>query len=307
MFERILVTGANGLLGQALVGRLSLSPLYDVLATGNDAEPRFQDLSCGYIRMDVCDRESVARVFEDFTPTTVINCAAMTQVDRCETHRSACWDVNARSVARLAKECHGIGARLIQVSTDFVFDGAAGPYSEGDRPNPVNFYGKAKLAGENAAREAGIGKWAVVRTNVVYGSGRNLPRNNFVSWVRQELEQGQPIRVFVDQIRTPTYANDLACGIERLVRFRTRGIYNISGGELVSMYRFARTVAAAFELDSSLVTPTDSAALVQTAPRPLETGFIILKAETELGFRPRSIPEALAHMERRTSRDLCLN
>ncbi len=306
MFERILVTGANGLLGQALVRRLSTSALYDVLATSNNPEPRFANLSCGYIRMDIRDRESVARVFEDFTPTTVINCAAMTQVDRCETDRSECWRVNARSVERIARECHGIGARLIQVSSDFVFDGEAGPYSETDRPSPLNFYGKAKLAGENAARDAGIGKWAVVRTNVVYGAGRNLPRNNFVSWVRQELERGHPINAFVDQVRTPTYAYDLAKGIERIVRFHKRGIYNISGCELVSMYRFAHKVAAAFGLDSSLVSPIDSSDLVQTAQRPRTTGFIILKAETELGFKPHSIPAALAHMERRISGDLCL-
>ena len=307
MFERILVTGANGLLGQALVSRLSLSPLYDVLATGHNSGPRFQALSCGYIPMDICDQESVTRVFEDFTPTTVINCAAMTQVDRCETERSECWAVNARGVERIAKECRNIGAYLIQVSTDFIFDGKAGPYSEADRPNPINFYGKAKLAGENAARGAGIGKWAVVRTNVVYGTSYNLPRTNFVTWVRQELKQGQSVGAFADQVRTPTYAPDLASGIERMVRFRKRGIFNISGGELISMYQFACTVATVYDLDSSLITPTDSTTMTQTAPRPRTTGFIILKAETELGFKPHSIRAALADMERRPTADPCLN
>ncbi len=298
MYQRILVTGANGLLGQALAQHLSASAAYDVLATGKDPEPRFTDLSCGYIRMDVCDRDAVSRVFVDFTPSIVINCAAMTGVDRCETERSACWRINAESVERLAKECHAIGARLIQVSTDFIFDGQAGPYSESARPNPVNFYGKAKLAGENAAREAGIGKWAIVRTNVVYGMGRNLPRHNFFSWVRQRLSQGQPVSAFTDQVRTPTYAYDLAGGIERVVRFGKRGIYNISGGDLVSMYTFAFEIATALGMPTSLVVPTESRSVNLVAPRPGTTGFINLKAQTELGYRPRAICSALEHMAR---------
>ena len=306
MFERILVTGANGLLGQALVHRLSGSPTYDVLATGNDAGPRFQGASCGYIRMDVCDSRAVARVFDDFAPTVVINCAAMTEVDRCEIERNECWDVNAKSVERLARACQKIGSRLIQVSTDFVFDGSAGPYAEGDRPKPVNYYGKAKLAGENAARDAGIDKWTVVRTNVVYGTGRELPRTNFVTWVRQELKHGNPIRVLDDQMRTPTYAYDLADGIERIVRFRKAGIYNLSGSELVSMFDFAQAVAKAYRLEASLIQPTKSSAFDRPAARPRVTGFIILKATTELGFKPHSIPAALDHMNHRMD-ELCLN
>ena len=301
------MTGANGLLGQALVQCLSASPMYDVLATGNDTEPRFIHHSCGYTRMDVRDRAGMTTVFENFTPTVVINCAALTQVDRCETERSACWAVNATSVRNLAKECHGIGAHLIQVSTDFVFDGEDGPYDETHRPNPINFYGKAKLAGENAVREAGMGKWTVVRTNVVFGAGRHLPRNNFVSWVRQELSQGKPVHVFTDQLRTPTYAVDLALGIERLIHLRKRGVYNLSGKVLVSMFEFARSIAQVFCLDPGLVCATDSSTLVQVAPRPLVTGFNILKAETELGFRPRSIPTALSHMARSVPYELCLN
>ncbi len=297
MFERILVTGANGLLGQALVGCLSREPLYDVLATGTDAEPRFCHASCGYTPLDVCDKRSLARIFEDFTPTIVINSAAITQVDRCETERSRCWDVNASSVEHIARECQTIGTRLIQVSTDFVFDGKAGPYSESDLPNPVNFYGKSKLAGENAARQAGMDKWTVVRTNVVYGVGRKLPRNNFVTWVHQELTANRPVRAFVDQVRTPTWAWDLATGIRRIVRYRKRGIYNISGHELVTMYEFARSVAATFGLDKSLVLPVVSKDVSLAARRPLTTGFINLKATTELGYKPHSIPAALAHLK----------
>ncbi len=307
MYQRILVTGANGLLGQALVARLSASVMYDVLATGNNPAPRFSGLSCGFVPMDICDREAVSRVFEDFAPSIVINCAAMTDVDGCEERRNACWRINATSVERLARECHAIGAWLIQLSTDFVFDGKAGPYTEEGRPNPVNYYGKAKLAGENAARQAGIGKWTVVRTNVVYGTGRSLPRSNFMTWVRRTLRSGTSIRVFTDQIRTPTYVHDLSDGIGRIVRHGKRGVYNLSGPELLSMYDFALQIAAAYRLDVSLVNPTTASAMAQRALRPRTTGLIILKAASELDYSPRSITQALAHLKHRTARDLCLN
>ena len=294
--ERILITGANGLLGQALVKHLASSVYYDVLATANNNSPRFHGLSCGYTRLDITDPQALSRIFEDFSPTVVINCAALTDVDRCEVERNTCWIVNAHAVENLARECHAVGAHLIQVSTDFVFDGEDGPYSESARPNPVNFYGRAKHASENAARTAGVGKWTVVRTNVVYGLARTIPRHNFLTWVRQRLMQGESVPAFTDQVRTPTYAGDLAEGIGRIVRFRKSGLYHISGRAVLTMYELASEIARGMGFDPSLVHPTDSSSVSQVAVRPPVTGLIILRAETELGFRPRTIAEALAHM-----------
>ena len=212
LYERVLITGANGLLGQELVALMSRFPEYDVLATGRNATPRFRNASCGYTLLDITDTEAVQRIFQDFSPGVVINCAAMTQVDGCEVAREACWTVNTVAVENLACQCHRIGARFVQVSTDFVFDGEDGPYREADRPRPVNFYGKAKLAAENVAREAGIDKWAIARTVLVFGTGEALRRSNFVLWVIDKLSKGEPIRVVTDQWRTPTYAPDLAAG-----------------------------------------------------------------------------------------------
>ncbi|MDX1548384.1 MAG: dTDP-4-dehydrorhamnose reductase [Rhodothermales bacterium] len=296
LYQRVLVTGANGLLGQELVALMSRLPEYDVLATGRDRTPRFGGVSCGYTPLDVTDADAVRRTFEDFAPTVVVNCAAMTQVDRCETEREACWAVNVDAVEHLARQCHATGARLVQISTDFVFDGAGGPYREDARPNPVNFYGKSKLAAENVTREAGLDQWAIARTVLVYGTGQALPRSNIVLWVLDQLTQGQPIHVVTDQWRTPTYAPDLAAGVERLVRFGKTGLFHLSGRELLSVYDFAVGIARVFDLDAALVHPTDGTRFKQTAERPPRTGFIILKAETELGFRPRSLDQALRHL-----------
>ncbi|MDQ7039856.1 MAG: dTDP-4-dehydrorhamnose reductase [Rhodothermus sp.] len=299
LYQRILITGANGLLGQELVAQLSRHAEYDVLATARDPEPRFQGGSCGYVPLDITDAQAVRRLFQDFTPTVVINCAAMTQVDQCEIEKEACWRVNVEAVETLARLCRQFGARLIQVSTDFVFDGTAGPYHETDRPNPINFYGRSKLASENVVREAGIDRWAIARTVLVYGTGVRLGRSNIALWVIEQLSQGRRIRIVTDQWRTPTYVVDLATGIERIVRYNKHGIYHISGREFLTVYDFACLIADVFDLDRSLIEPVDSATLNQVAPRPPRTGFIILKAETELGYRPRSIPEALRHLGQR--------
>ncbi len=299
LYQRVLITGANGLVGQELVGLLSGFPEYDVLATGRDVAPRFEGGSCGYVALDVTSPREVRRIFQDFSPSVVVNCAAVTQVDQCEQDREPCWAANATSVEYLAKQCDVTGARLIQVSTDFVFDGADGPYREDARPDPVNFYGRSKLAAENAVRGARLGNWAIARTVLVYGTGHNLGRSNIVLWVIDKLSKGEPIQVVNDQWRTPTYAPDHAAGIERNVRYGKTGIFHLSGREFLTVYDFALRVADAYDLDASLISPTASAGLSQPAARPPKTGFIILKAETEIGYKPRTIPQALRHLGQR--------
>jgi len=293
LFHRVLITGANGLLGQQLVAQMSAYAEYDILATGRDQQPRFPEASCGYAPLDITDHAAVTRLFDDFTPTVVINCAAMTQVDQCEREREACWSVNADAVTHLARTCRTQGTRLVQVSTDFVFDGADGPYREDARPNPINFYGRSKLAGENAVRDAPTDNWTIARTVLVYGTAQGLSRTNIALWVLENLRKGQPIHVVTDQWRTPTYAPDLAAGIEKLVRHKKTGIYHLSGTDFLTVYDFAQEIARVFDLDASLIQPITSEELGQKAERPERTGFIVLKAASEVGFKPRAVPQAL--------------
>ncbi len=187
LYQRVLITGANGLLGQELVRQMSSYPAYDVLATARESKPRFTGGSCGYVPMDITDERAVSSIFQDFSPDVVINCAAMTQVDACEFDRETCWHINADAVENLSKLCLANGSRIVQLSTDFIFDGLHGPYKESDRANPLSYYGRSKLAGENAARRAGMEQWAIARTVLVYGAGENLSRSNFVLWVIEKL------------------------------------------------------------------------------------------------------------------------
>ena len=299
LYQRVLITGANGLLGQELVRQLGSFVHYDVLATARDDEPRFSGGSCGYIALDITDGSSLSAIFQDFSPDVVINCAAMTEVDRCESDRDACWRVNTEAVDNLARLCQAGGSRIVQISTDFIFDGLVGLYREDDRPNPLSYYGRSKLAGENAARGAGIDQWAIARTVLVYGAGRDLPRTNFVLWVINKLTAGERIKIVTDQWRSPTYAPDLAHGVERIIRFRKHGVFHLSGRELFSIYDMAVMVAESFGLDPELIQPIDGSGLKQSAVRPRKTDFIILKAETELGFNPRNFRASLADLDHR--------
>ena len=300
---RILVTGANGLVGQAVIRAAARWPGADVLATGRG--PAVAHLRGGYARLDVLDGKAVERTIQDFSPDAVIHAAGAAQVEPCEADREACWALNVDAVATLAGACHRGGARLILPSTDFVFDGRSGPYAEADRPAPVNAYGRSKLAAENALRTSPLTQWAVARTTMVFGvPAGDAPRLDIVRWVVRELQAGRLIRVAADQTRTPTYDDDLADGLLRLVRFQRQGVFNVSGRESLSVVDFAHRIARAFDLDESLISPATTAELHPGAPRPLQAGLLILRAETELSFRPHDLDDALHAVRNRLEADV---
>lgn len=297
LFNRILLTGANGLVGQALVRRMGASADYSVLATGRQEEPSFDGSICDYGFLDVTHPEAVTATFQEFDPNVVINCAACPDVTACEHNREEAWTVNARAVKRIAKQCHETGAQLVQVSSAAVFNGRRGPFDENGRPDPVHYYGRTKLASENAVREAGRTNWAIVRTALPYGTGRDLSHTNPVRRMIDHLSQGSTLQVPEDRHRTPTYADDLAVGIERLIQSEKSGLYHLSGRNVVTLYKFACQVAEVFGFDASLVHPVASESLDEDVDRPSHTGLIISRAETELGYDPRSIDEALHHLK----------
>lgn len=293
---KILITGANGLLGQHLVKQL-LDHGYTVIATsiGPSRLPFRQNDQYTYQELDITDGPVVNRLLLSIRPDAVVHAAAMTQVDQCEEQKITCWNINVTATRFLVDAAREIQARFIFVSTDFVFDGLHGPYAETTEPNPVNYYGSSKWGAEKAVQESGL-HWAIVRTVLVTGNPLSGTRLNIVTWVKDKLEKGEKIKVADDQHRTPTFVEDLAAGILLVLEKKAKGIYHISGKDALTPYAMAVETARLLRLDEQLIERTDSASLAQPAMRPARTGFIIGKAEKELGYQPHSFRQSLEKM-----------
>lgn len=288
---KILITGANGLLGQKLAHLLDEDPEIELVATAR--KPLGYTLQNGvYAKMDIENKEDIVSAFFEHKPEVIIHTAAMTQVDDCEVQREKCWAANVTSVELLAEACQWYNTHLVYVSTDFIFDGSHGPLDENEKPAPVNYYGESKMAAEKIVQASSL-TWSILRTVLVYGVTPDMSRSNIVLWVKNSLEQGKAIKVVNDQWRTPTLAEDLAMGCYLAAKKKAKGIFNISGKDFMSPYDIAIKTADYFKLDKSLIMATDSNTFKQAAQRPLTTGFIIDKARKELGYEPRSFEEGL--------------
>lgn len=296
----ILVTGSNGLLGQHLCAQL-ISSGHQVVGIGRGANRLTQLQSLRYEEVDITDGVHLQTVVKKVSPECIVHAAAMTQVDQCEEDKQSCYNINVSATRFLIDVAIELGCRLVYISTDFVFDGLGGPYSEEDEPAPVNYYGSTKLAAEKAVMESGL-QWSIVRTVLVYGEVLEGTRSNIIKWVKENLEQGKPIKVVSDQYRTPTFIDDLADGIVRVVEKKAEGIYHISGGEGLSPYDMALKTAAFYKLNASLIEKVDASTFQQIGKRPLRTGFDISKARRELGFEPRSFDDSLQLLQKQGTR-----
>ncbi|WP_109832934.1 SDR family oxidoreductase [Reichenbachiella versicolor] len=289
---KILITGSNGLLGQKLV-KLLTEEKHEVIATAR-GENRIDYLpnNFEYTQMDITKEKEVMNVITKYKPEVVINTAAMTNVDQCEDEKQACIDLNVNSVKHLIAACHKHDIFLLHLSTDFIFDGSAGPYKETDEANPVSYYGESKLQAEQLLLNSKI-KWAIARTVLVYGITPGMSRSNIILWVKDSIEKGKDLKIVNDQWRTPTLAEDLAIGCYLISQKKAEGIFNISGKDLLTPYDMAMKTCEYFNLDKSKIEEVDGSMFSQRAKRPPKTGFILDKAEEVLGYKPKSFEEGI--------------
>lgn len=290
--KKILITGSNGLLGQKLVDQLQNKADITLIATAR-GENRLPDADAyTYQSLDITNKEEVDACIASHKPDVVIHTAAMTNVDQCESEKEACWNLNVHAVEYLLKACEDNGAFLLHLSTDFIFDGDDGPYTEEGEPNPISFYGWSKLAAEKLVEKAKC-KWAIARTILVYGTAHDMSRSNIVLWVKNSIEAQKNINVVTDQWRTPTLAEDLAAGCILIAEKEAEGIFNISGEELLNPYQMAQKTADFFNLDKNYINEASSLTFSQPAKRPPRTGFDITKAKSVLGYKPRTFDEGI--------------
>jgi len=290
---KVLITGANGFLGHYLVPAL-LKQGCNVLATGKGA-CRLQLTGTGgfaYAELDFTDPLMTKDRVRYFAPDIIVHAGAVSQPDQCEMNRSMAWQINTGGTLNLLEAAAERGAFFIYISTDFVFDGTKGLYTEEDLPMPVNYYGQTKLESERAVQRYPH-SWAIVRTVLVYGQPL-AGRNNILSIVKDKLEKGEGYNVVDDQVRTPTYVGDLAEGIVSIIQKKAGGIWHLSGTDVLTPYEMACKTADHLGYDRNLLTRVTAATFTQPAKRPPKTGFDISKARTGLGYAPVSFEEGLA-------------
>jgi len=290
---KILITGSNGLLGQKLLHKLRQDLSVELFATSKGENRVSEQNGYTYSELDITDQKQVAELIANKKPDVVINTAAMTNVDLCEDERQDCDALNVEAVRYLADACEKIDAHLIQISTDFIFDGEDGPYTEQDMPNPLSYYGLSKLKSEQLLQAHSV-KWTVLRTIIVFGVGENLSKGNIVLWAKGALEKGEPLNIIDDQFRAPTLAEDLADICILAAKKKAFGIFNASGKDIMSIYEIVERIAKHYGNSTENLNKISTETLKQKAGRPPKTGFILDKSRKELGYNPHSFEECLA-------------
>jgi dTDP-4-dehydrorhamnose reductase len=286
---RILVTGANGLVGSRTC-HLLVEQGHEVVGLGRGE--RRATGSWRYVPCELTREQEVSAAFADASPEVVIHCGSMTEVDACEREPELAFAANVDATAYVARASCRAGAHLVHVSTDYVFDGEAGPYDEEALPNPRGVYSVTKHMGEQAARVLAPG-CTVARTAVVYGWPPVAGRLNFGAWLLTTLEKGQPVRLFDDQFVSPSYAENVAAMVAELGVRGLGGIWHTCGAEVLSRVHFGRAFCEVFGFDAGLIVPVKLAELKLPAPRPLRSGLRTDKARHGLKARPLGLAESL--------------
>ena len=241
--------------------------------------------------LDIKNPHQVTELIEKYCPEVVVHSAALTNVDYCEKNRREAWLTNTQGTENVANACKKTGSKLVYISTAGIFDGKHAPYSETDRPNPPNYYAKTKLEGEH--HTLALKDCLIVRTTVPYGW--HPWKLNFVTWVIDNLEKKKQVKIVTDQRNTPTYADDFANALLRLIELGEKGIYNVAGSTSISRFDFAAKIAKTFDLDKDFITPVTTEELAQTALRPSDDSLKIDKI-LKLGIKTSTVDEGLRKM-----------
>ena len=290
--QTVLVTGANGFVGSYVVKYL-LERNYRVIAVGRSEHhlehhhPNFH-----YQVLDFTNKEMTADVFAAVLPDVVVHSGAISKPDDCELNKEAALQTNVEGTNYLLEAATKRKAQFIFLSTDFVFSGEGqGMYREEDEREPVNFYGHTKKLAEDEVMKYPF-DWTILRTVLVYGKAL-CDKESFIEMVVRSVKEGKELKIFEDQVRTPTYVEDLANGIIAVIKKKAKGIFHLSGKDRVTVYEAACKALACNGLDASRITPIKEGDLMAPARRPKVTGFNLEKAQIEIGYEPVSFAEGL--------------
>lgn len=285
---RFVVTGANGLVGSRLCAVLEKRG-HEV--TGLGRGPTRLGAHAAYRTCELTEEAAVLKALSDARPEVVVHTASMTEVDACEKNPAEAFAANVLAAAHVAKGAKSQGSHLVHVSTDYVFDGEAGPYDEAALPNPKGVYALTKHMGEQAVQTFAP-SWAVARTAVVYG-WPPAARPNFGAWLVSALRAGQEVRLFEDQYVSPSLADRVALMLAELGERRLPGIWNTAGSEVVNRVEFGRALCQVFGFNPRLLIATKMADAKLPSPRPPRSGLKTDKAQAQLSAKPLALLESL--------------
>jgi dTDP-4-dehydrorhamnose reductase len=301
MLRKLLVLGASGLTGYKLIQLAKRR--FETYGTYN-SRSIIQYKSESLFKLEVKKEENLRKIFRDIKPDIVVNTIALHNVDYCEFHQEEAFSVNAKAVGIIANLCNNLGSRLIQISTDFVFDGQQGNYSELDVPNPLNVYGKSKLEGEVQAKTSA--SYSIIRPSVIYGwtplemqdltssSGKPM---NFALWALLKMNKGDVLKIVNDQFTTPTLADVLATIVLKLAIRESNALYHAAGTACISRYEFTKKIANMMGYLTTSIKPIKSNFLTQTAKRPTNSCLNSEKLQKDLEYKLPDIDESLSIMK----------
>ncbi len=304
--ETVFLTGVHGFLGQHTLRTFLDESRCDLILTARQDKLLYDDLAreqriAAYEPLDLADRDRVRDLIVRYKPDVIVNCAGVVNVDLAETQRETAWKSNVRAIEYLIEGARRVDARIVHLSTDYIFDGTKSPYAEGATPNPLNYYGRTKLASENALKSSGLAH-LVIRTSMLYGAEvvRINGKKNFVLETLSKLRKNEVMNAYTDLAATPTLIDDVALALIRAVELQKTGVYHIAGPELLSRYELALQTADTFHLESSFIRGThfDPSKETGIAERPRSIALVTLKAQTELGIKCSGISEGLQVMAR---------
>lgn len=291
MKKRIVIFGPFGKVGEPIIDILSQEKNCEIYALSKLTDEKAKFWKSYHINIDILNFNELRNIFTFAKPDIIINAAAYTNVDDAEIERAECWKLNVDLVNRLVRYAKIYNSHLIHFSSDYIFDGEKGPYHESSRPNPINFYGKSKLASENQIKLAKI-KSTIIRTNLLFGK-TSLPKPNFVSNLVDSFKHNQKVKVVNSLYSSPVLTNDIAFGVMRVILLEGYGIYNFSGPNYLSRYEIARAVADVFGFNPNLIIPTSLSEIEFQARRPIRAGLLNQKAQKQLGAHFQNISDAL--------------
>lgn len=287
---KVLITGGSGLLGSAL--SLYFKDYFETVSTYTKHKINIDE--CETIYLDITDAKNTAHIIENIRPQIIIHTAALVGVNYCEKEPELAFKINVEGTRNIVEAAKKTNSKIIYVSTDYIFDGKQGRYSEKDDPNPISYYGTTKLEGEKAID---TNNDAIIRTSI-YGWNIVKERQSFSTWVVNELSSNRQINIFTDQYNSMMLANNCAEALKEIIDKNLNGILNIASSARISRYNFAVKIADVFNLDHRLISPVKNNEVSGHEKRPQDVSLDISKAKKILRTKLLNVNESLLMLKK---------